>query len=136
MKALTICNPYPNLIFLPRDDRRAKPIENRSWNSCSYRGPLVIHAGKSRAWLTDEYGDVGELHYGALIGIVDLIDAVPKRDLAKAYPHLADHRHAEGPLCLILDYPRRFAEPIPWSGAQGFWNVPDEVIAAAKKIPV
>ena len=45
MKALTICQPYPHLIMLGE-----KPVENRTW-ATSYRGPLAIHAGKSRQWL-------------------------------------------------------------------------------------
>lgn len=30
-----------------------KRVENREWPT-SYRGPLLIHAGKSREWLDDE----------------------------------------------------------------------------------
>ena len=47
MKALTICQPYAEMIA-----NHEKPIENRTWPT-SYRGPLAIHAGKSRAWLPD-----------------------------------------------------------------------------------
>lgn len=50
MKALTICQPYAALICLPSTDWRHKRVENRKWFT-SYRGPLLIHAGKSRDWL-------------------------------------------------------------------------------------
>jgi hypothetical protein len=59
-KALTICQPYAELIA-----RGEKVIENRTWPT-SYRGPLLIHAGKSREWL---YGDgdwLGPLVFGCL----------------------------------------------------------------------
>src|SRR3546814_21116370 len=45
MKALTICQPYAELILLG-----LKRVENRS-KPTRHRGPLLIHAGKSRDWL-------------------------------------------------------------------------------------
>jgi hypothetical protein len=50
MKALTICQPYAHLIV-----RGEKRVENRTWPT-RYTGPLAIHAGKSRQWLSP--GDV------------------------------------------------------------------------------
>ena len=47
MKALTVLQPWAwALIHGP------KRIENRSW-ATYYRGPLVIHAGKSKKWLDE-----------------------------------------------------------------------------------
>ena len=48
MKAITICQPYAELILLGQ-----KRVENRVWKP-DYFGPLLIHAGKSRTWL-DSY---------------------------------------------------------------------------------
>jgi hypothetical protein len=42
-KVLTVCQPYAEMIACGH-----KPVENRVWWTF-YRGPLLIHAGKSRA---------------------------------------------------------------------------------------
>lgn len=56
MKALTICQPYPHLICTPQSDLKdgdvRKRVENRTWGT-SHRGPLLIHAGRSKAWLRE-----------------------------------------------------------------------------------
>lgn len=67
-KALTICQPYAHLICLPDTDPSHKRVENRNW-STSYRGPLLIHAGKSRSYLevphkSDTAEDRAEYNYG------------------------------------------------------------------------
>ncbi|MFA7254088.1 MAG: hypothetical protein WC107_06075, partial [Patescibacteria group bacterium] len=59
MKALTVCQPYASLIVgwpgIDPDD--VKRVENRTWPT-SYHGPLLIHAGKSRLWLSSWDGPV------------------------------------------------------------------------------
>ena len=120
MKALTICQPYAHLITLPITDERAKRVENRKWPT-SHRGPLLIHAGKSRDWLeldddceTDaEYGlSVSGMAFGAIVAIADLVECFQMRqtmlsginrasciplEVWKARPWLDDHKHVEGP---------------------------------------
>lgn len=148
MKALTICQPYAHLICLPDDDDRAKRVENRTWPT-SYRGPLLIHAGKSREWLElNDSGDRDELYdlaladmqFGFIIGIADLRDCVEKFVLEgnaprrfqessrRRWPWLEMHEHAEGPWCWVLQEVRRFETPIPYKGAQGLFNVPRKVV--------
>lgn len=104
-----------------------KRIENRS-RKTNYRGPVLIHAGKSRKRLGDEgnafptmpaYDD---LPFGAIIGVVDLVDCVPVADVA-------DEPFAEGPWCWILANPCAFDVPIPYCGALGLFGVPESVIA-------
>jgi hypothetical protein len=75
MKALTICQPYAHLICLPDDDARAKRVENRTW-STDYRGPLLVHAGKSRKFLSgDNYGiPIESMDFGAIIGVCQLAE--------------------------------------------------------------
>ncbi len=133
MKALTVCQPYAELIA-----RGDKPIENRTWPT-SYRGPLAIHAGKSKAWLGDDdeeaalYGvDVRALPFGAVVALADLVACLPLRyPLDDAYlaeganwpdrwKALAEHVHANGPWCWILENVRRVG-PWPARGAQGLW---------------
>jgi hypothetical protein len=115
MKALTICNPYPEMILLGE-----KPMENRTWPT-SYRGPLLIHAGLSRAWLDDYDERKYNLTFGALVGQCTLVDCVRLSNLPA---HLVGHLHANGPYCWLLEDIERFSTPIPWKGAQGLWDCP------------
>jgi hypothetical protein len=139
MKAITICQPWAWAII-----HGPKRYENRTWPA-SYRGPLLIHAGKSRAWLEgEEPGDWptlygipfdwptlygipfpgrGELVFGAIIGLVDLVDVVQPAQ-AGGDPF------AEGPWCWRLENPRT-VEPIPWRGSLSFFEVPDELVRQA-----
>lgn len=123
MKALTICQPYPELIL-----RKEKRVENRGWHT-AYRGRFLIHAGKSRAWL--QPGDLQrfgrELAFGAIVGaatVIDCvhIDAVRRGDYDTKYPWMREHEHARGPWCWILaDITRAPVETIV-NGKQGWWN--------------
>lgn len=123
MKALTVCQPYAELIV-----RGLKPIENRTWPT-SYRGPLVIHAGKSREWMDD--GDIEaypSMAFGAAVGVARLVACLPLMYPAdgpnwpERWKALSQHEHANGPWCWVLEDVRRFAEPIPFRGAQGLWD--------------
>ena len=140
MKALTICNPYPELIL-----RGLKRVENRTWYT-SYRGPLLIHAGKSRKWLSlsedgtrDEEFDIAlsEMSFGAIVGIAHLDTCVPISDIRNGhadqeYPWLRLHEHCEGPWCWVLSGVRRF-EPFPYKGAMGLFDVPMEVVDSLRE---
>lgn len=123
MKALTICQPYAHLIVIGE-----KRVENRTW-ATRYRGPLVIHAGKSLAWMGDT-PRTPDMAFGAIVGLCDLVDCIDIDEpgsflLARdKYPWFADHEHVEGPYCFVLNNVRRFDVPIPWKGTQGFWDVP------------
>ena len=108
--------------------RGPKRIENRTWLT-SYRGPLLIHASKSRLDIQQCRDLVRDLPpddalvFGAAIGIVDLVDIVP----------LADVRNdpfAEGPRCWILENPRPI-EPIPMNGRLMLFETPDHLIRIA-----
>lgn len=121
IKALTICQPSAELIA-----RGEKPIENRTWPT-NYRGPLAIHAGKSRAWL--EEGDEAlypEMPFGAVVAVADLYDCVRWEALSD---ELKENEHANGPWCWLLRNVRRL-KPIPYSGAQGLWLLPLIIVRA------
>ena len=133
MKALTICQPYAQLIV-----RGGKRVENREW-ATRYRGPLAIHAGKSREWLSTEeevfFSDtlLDPLIFGAVIGeaiLVDClhIDRVSCGQYDAKYPWLRGHKHTVGTWCWILSDVRRRTDPLPWKGAQGLWDIPDAAL--------
>jgi activating signal cointegrator 1 len=137
VKAITICQPYADLVLLPREDERFKRTENRTW-STRYRGPLLIHAGKSRSWierdpmdpLRDIYGSaISGFVLGAIIGVVDMIDCLRAEEVERKYPQLRGHPHISGPYCHVYARVHRFANPIPYKGSQGFFDVPDHILA-------
>jgi hypothetical protein len=127
MRALTICQPYAHLIAIGE-----KPIENRRWPT-SYRGPLAIHAGRSRAWLDEEVVDWpdGDLAFGAIVATAMLVACLPKfnRHPWRERGGLFDHEHAQGPWCWVLEEVRALPEPIPAKGRQGLW-IPEPALLA------
>jgi len=142
MKALTICQPYAELIM-----RGEKRVENRTWPT-AYRGPVLIHAGKSREWLLlvdaglmDEAHEIplSAMDFGAVVGLAQLegcVPVAPRRDERKwdpltleVWPWLATHQHVEGPWCWILKDVFRFPKPVPWKGQQGLFEIPAAEVA-------
>ena len=132
-KCLTIAQPYAFLI-----QTGVKRVENRTWMT-GYRGPLYIHAGKSRDWLTLDREDkfdtaynisIDQLAFGAIVALATLVDCVhigrvAQPHIAAKYPWLEAHEHTQGPWCWILDKVTPLV-PRPWRGAQGLFNVDEE----------
>ena len=128
MHAITICEPYATLIRMG-----PKRVENRTWET-KYRGPLIIHAGKSKAWL-DSYEPVPNMVFGAVVAICELAACVHKDSLDKfaardreKWGWLPNHEHALGPWCWVLTDVHRFLTPVPWPGRQGLWNIDSSVL--------
>ena len=131
-KTLTICQPYAELIM-----RGQKLVENRTWKT-GYRGPLLIHAGKSKEWMRDyrNWPKPEDLVFGAILGVVDLVACHQYEDINEGscpdeYVFLREHIHTEGPWCWVLASPKRLVEPIPFRGQQGLYGVPDRVMDGA-----
>lgn len=142
MRAITICQPYAHLICLPDTDVRHKRIENRTWPTM-YRGPLAIHAGKSQQWLDLEDGEDGKpfdasydlplsvMTFGAVVAIAKLVlcasvESIQSGKYNDIHPWAREHQHANGPWCFVLADVKPLERPIPWRGAQGFFDIPDE----------
>lgn len=123
MKALTICQPYAELIM-----NGSKPIENRTW-ATNYRGPLAIHAGKSKEWLSED-DDPAAFVYGAVVGVVDLYACVPVEKLPVG---LVANEHANGPWCWLVANPKRLQPAEPFKGALGLWDLPRGVEMLLRK---
>jgi hypothetical protein len=123
MKALTVCQPYAELIA-----RGEKTIENRTWPT-SFRGLLFIHAGKSREWMEPEDDEeYPGMAFGALVATARLVGCVHVNDAAT---ELLDNPHANGPWLWLLEDINRI-DPIPYRGAQGLWDVPNDVALTAR----
>lgn len=132
MKALSLINPWPVPVL-----EGVKPVENRDW-ATSYRGPILIHASKCMDRRFTEAGTriralwpkhppllAGRCTFGAIVGIVEIIDCVRLEDIA-----LKDRTVWHfGPWCWGLANPRTFSKPIPYKGMPGVFNVPHSVVA-------
>lgn len=122
-KALTICQPWAWAIV-----HGAKRVENRTWPT-RYRGWLAIHAGKSKAWLCDDLPDgtpvPTDLVFGAVVGVAWLDDVV-RPDAC------GDDPFAFGPWCWRLTKVSPLVEPVPCRGAQGLWDLPDDIAAEVR----
>lgn len=104
MLALSIRQPYVEQIL-----SGVKLREYRS-RACHIRGCFLLHASK-----TAEAGGEG-LPLGCLVGIADLIEC---------------EQEADGTFAWLLAEPVRFSRPIPFRGAAGWFEVPDEMVAQA-----
>lgn len=131
MKALSLWQPWASAIVIG-----AKCIETRHW-STYYRGPLLIHAAKRKTAVADEIEDlelkldIQTLPFGALVAVARL-DACKQAKVVAG--SLTDREfslgnYSEGRFAWMLSDIRPFSEPIPYRGAQGIFNVPDDVVA-------
>lgn len=132
---LTICQPWAWAILAG-----LKRFENRTWYT-DYTGPVVIHAGKSDGWMDrgmaflGEHGCrplVSELAFGAVLGLVDMIDCVRPGAAYREATCGTQREHdpfAVGPWCHVYANPRRLATPVPYKGQQAFFKVPRSIVA-------
>jgi hypothetical protein len=126
MRAITVRQPWAHAIIF-----MGKTVENRSW-STSYRGPLLIHAGKAydrEAWhdaldaRRSHDGFDANLPRGVILGVVRLAGVHGSDDCTGRCTSwsIRDQYHWE------LVNPRAFPEPIPAKGALGLWTPPADV---------
>lgn len=137
MKTLSLWQPWATLIAIG-----AKRFETRSWNT-KHRGLLAIHAAKKWDGLLKEYCEMepfrSALHIdeqavalplGAIVAVVKVVDVHrvegirnSLRPSEKAFGNYADGRYA-----WQLELVKRFEKPIPMNGAQGLFEVADDLI--------
>lgn len=124
MRALTVLQPWAWAIL-----HAGKTVENRTWPT-AYRGPLLIHAGKSRRLVGCDMPpavdppDPAELVFGAILGLVDLVDCVP----VEKRP---DDVWACGPWCFVLANPLPI-KPVACAGALNLWEPPAGELKAVR----
>ena len=109
--AVTVWQPWATAIFT-----MGKDVENRGW-STPYRGPLVIHAGRTfdhNAAAMIAGGEADYPHRGVLLGVVRLVDCT--RDYPSRWA-------AAGQWQWVLADPRPLLVPIPMRGQRGLWPV-------------
>jgi hypothetical protein len=139
MKALTIIQPWASLIVLGE-----KRIETRSWRT-KYRGPILIHAGKSvdhdicktnpfSAALVD-HGIIfkQDMPIGSIIAKCNLIDCLRithedgieaqlENDFIVEANEYCFGDYSPGRFAWILDNVEPLKEPIPAKGKLSLWE--------------
>jgi activating signal cointegrator 1 len=141
VKGLTLWQPWASVASLGEG---AKPHDTRGWPT-SYRGPLLIHAAKrwdgtiDAEWRKAREALEGAGRFdlpadpplGAVVAVAEIVDCRPMGGLNGVSPsHDLDRVFgiwSEGRWAWRLANVRRLPEPIPWPGAQGFWNVPADL---------
>jgi hypothetical protein len=128
MKALSIKQPWVHAIL-----REGKDIENRSWRS-SHRGWIALHAslnpqkeGKFPRGI--KYPDLDTLDYGAICGIVRVVDNVTK-SRSKWFNQPPRGYINNG---WVLADVKRLKRPIPCKGSLGLWKVPRSALEGIKR---
>lgn len=121
MKCVTLWQPWAGAVVMA-----GKDVENRTWPT-RFRGPLLIHAGRriERDPLIQRHLGGLELArpQGAILGLTELRGCSRITDCQLPW--------ATGPWCWLLGPPEHvliFREPVPWRGAQGLFEVPDDAI--------
>lgn len=132
MKAVSLWQPWAQAIT-----HRLKRNETRGW-STRYRGPLAIHAAKR--WEKDqivfnellrEHGLViADLAFGAVVAVAWLVDVQPVEamtTISASERLLGDY--SPGRFAWILEDVQALREPLPFAGKQGFFDVPEPILA-------
>jgi hypothetical protein len=70
VRALSVRQPWATLIV-----DGVKTVENRTWDT-THRGPLAIHAARTPVELRARREPLDHYVFGAVIGVVDLVDVV------------------------------------------------------------
>lgn len=125
MKCISLWQPWASFVI-----RGHKQIETRSWYT-GYRGLLLIHAAKTKEALKGETKLLAELPFGALLGVVRLVDCRPTESLISRITQKERDlgNYDPGRFGWIFDNAFQFIEqPIPYKGMQGFFEVPDSLL--------
>ena len=140
MRALSIRQPWAFAVVVG-----AKTVENRTWSS-TYVGPLAIHASQRedreavRDVLRLIYGqlrprfDMERLHQlyeeykrpGCVVGQVDMTGCTRGGDTGVWDEAMV--RWFEGPFGFVFENARIAAQPIPFRGRLGLWELPSGAI--------
>ena len=143
MRALTLIEPYATLIAVGH-----KKIETRPWPAV-YRGPILIHAGKSReciepAFIAELFAKAGidgavrptdpyPWPLGMVVARARLVDCVSTGRVGAISPKeraLGDY--SEGRFAFRLDDVVPLLEPVPAKGALGLWGPMESLVAAVE----
>lgn len=149
MKAISLWQPWASAMFPPVSLKR---IETRSWPT-SHRGMLAIHAAKKQSKELERFFDANnidrvhggtspfgmitgsfyDLPFGAIIGFGNLVECFQINELnlnqMPQYRTLLNSNEQAwgnydlGRFAWVFENLTRLDRPVPWRGAQGFFEV-------------
>lgn len=137
MKALSLWQPWASAIALGY-----KSVETRKW-STRYRGPIAIHAAQrwtnaERDWalyfgLQTNDQRLVKPPLGAIVAVAEITGCYPAEwfngrinEIERMLGDYGDERYG-----FTLENVVALSRPIPYSGKQGMFEVPDDIIEAA-----
>lgn len=139
MRCISLWQPWASAIPLG-----LKAVETRHW-STDYRGPLAIHAAQRWTREQREFASVERtlgrlperMPLGAIVAICNLVDVKRTDEIAPVVSAIERIYGNYGPdrFGWILEGIRPLAEPIPYKGRQGFFNIPDDLPGLDKLLP-
>ena len=139
MRAISLWQPWATAVALG-----VKKVETRHW-STRYTGPIAIHAAKRWAKPERDFAAVEHalgrlpkhLPFGAIIATATLMGCRMAQDVGHQVGAIermyGDYAH--GRFAWFLTDVIAFDEPIPFPGARGFFNVPDELFTGMRPHP-
>lgn len=127
VRILTVRQPWAAAIA--HADKR---VENRTW-STSYRGWLLIHAGKladrSHGPLATHVTHGLQLDLGAVVALAKLTGCHPDDGTCTPWSERGAFHH-------VLDEVTALPLPIPWRGSQGLRTAPADLVErVAEQLP-
>ena len=144
MRTISLWEPWGTAIA-----KGLKQIETRGW-STNHRGPLAIHCAKTRDhdnFIRDpdvrayfQSVDVlspEHLSFGCVVAICELVEVVPTEVLLHCKlvspMEFALGGYDPGRFGWRLENIKPLAQPLPWKGSQGFFDVPDHLLLAERR---
>ena len=127
MKAFTVYQPYAYAIIAGLKQYETRPRRTH------IRGRVAVHAAKGNPKFVTLAVDMAlpdtmKLHYGAVLGTVEIADCVPVEEivhtLSEREKALGDY--SSGRFAWVLRNPVAFSTPVPAKGKQGWWNWDEE----------
>lgn len=136
MKAISLWQPWASAIALG-----LKRIETRGW-STNYRGPIAIHAAKRWGREQREFAAIehtlgrlpARLPFGAIVAVAEIEGCELSWRLRPTVGAIEKiyGDYGEGRFGWQLTNIVALPEPIPYRGSQGFFKVPDELLAGVQ----
>ena len=133
MRAISLRQPWATWVVQGK-----KTMEIRTW-TVSYRGPMAIHASQTvnREVCRANGIDPDRLTLGGVVGLVDLVDVI-ELDASSFQANQSRHmaqgmfdapRAGERLYGWVLQNAQELADPIPYHGRIGLFNLPDALLA-------
>ena len=123
MKAYTVYQPYAYATVAGIKHYETRPRRTH------IRGRVAVHAGKGNPQFVSlpvsiALPESAVLHYGAVLGTVEIVDCVPVEEIVNTLTPLerALGDFSPGRFAWVLRNPVMFEKPIPARGQQGWWN--------------